>query len=68
MVKSLPLNAGDRGSIPDQGSKIKHALEQLSLCTVATEVCMLQLRLVAAKGRKSKLKKKSATFKMFLYF
>jgi hypothetical protein len=39
-------------------------LEQLSLCTVATEVCMLQLRLVAAKGRKSKLKKKSATFKI----
>ena len=30
MIKSLPLNAGDMGSIPDQGTKIPHALEQLS--------------------------------------
>ena len=49
MVKNLPCNAGETGSIPGQGAKIRHALEQLSLCTTTTEVCMLQLRLMAAK-------------------
>ena len=28
MVKNLPSNAGDMGSIPDQGTKIPHALRQ----------------------------------------
>ena len=32
MVKNLPSNAGDLGSIPSQGTKIPHALVQLSLC------------------------------------
>ena len=32
VVKNLPYNAGDVGSIPGQGSKILHATEQLSLC------------------------------------
>ena len=31
MIKNLPCNAGDMGSIPDQGTKIPHAVEQLSL-------------------------------------
>ena len=30
VVKNLPWSAGDAGSIPGWGSKIPHALEQLS--------------------------------------
>ena len=30
MVKNLPSNAGDVGSIPGQGMRIPHATEQLS--------------------------------------
>ena len=37
VIKNLPCNAGDVGSIPGQGTKIPHALEQLSLCATATE-------------------------------
>ena len=40
VVKNLPSNAGDVGSIPDQGNKILHATEQLSphaLKTTATK-------------------------------
>ena len=33
MVKNLPSNAGDVGSIPGQGTKIPHDTKQLSLCT-----------------------------------
>ena len=33
MIKNLPCNAGDMGSIPDQGTKIPHPVEQLSLHT-----------------------------------
>ena len=40
MVKNLPCNAGDAGSIPGRGTKIPHAVEQLSLCSAVTEpVC-----------------------------
>ena len=40
MVKNLPGNAGDMGSILDQGSKIPHAIEQGSPCTATLEpVC-----------------------------
>ena len=37
VVKNLPSNAGDVGSIPDQGTKIPHALGQLSPLT-ATKI------------------------------
>ena len=37
MVKNLPCNAGDVGSIPGRGTKIPHAAEQLSPCAVTTE-------------------------------
>ena len=37
MVKNLLCNAGDVGSIPGQGTKIPHALKQLSLPSVTTE-------------------------------
>ena len=31
MVNNAPYNAGDVGSIPSQGTKIPHVMEQLSL-------------------------------------
>ena len=40
VVKNLPSNAGDMGSIPGQGTKIPHAAGQLSPCATTTEpVC-----------------------------
>ena len=40
MVKNLPCNAGDSGSIPDQGTKIPHPAEQLSpLATIKGPPC-----------------------------
>ena len=37
MVRNLPSNAGDAGSIPGQGTKIPHATGQLSPHATATE-------------------------------
>ena len=37
VVKNLPCNPGDVGSIPGQGTKIPHAVEQLSLRASGTE-------------------------------
>ena len=37
VVKNLPSNAGDMGSIPGRGTKIPHAVGQLSPCTATTE-------------------------------
>ena len=37
MVKNLPSNAGVTGSIPDQGTKIPHAMGQLSLRAATRE-------------------------------
>ena len=37
VVKNLPYNAKNMGSIPGQGAKIPHATEQLSLCATTTE-------------------------------
>ena len=37
VVKNLPSNAGDTGSIPGPGTKIPHAKGQLSLRTTTTE-------------------------------
>ena len=37
MVKNPPSNAGDMGSIPGQGTKIPHAMGQLSPHTATTE-------------------------------
>ena len=49
VVKNLPCNAGDAGSIPGWGTKIPHTAEQLSLSTATTEpehpgACMPQTR------------------------
>ena len=32
LVKNLPSNSGDVGSIPGVGTKLPHAVGQLSLC------------------------------------
>ena len=37
VVKNLPSNAGDAGSIPGQGTKVPHVAGQLSLRTATTE-------------------------------
>ena len=37
VVKNLPGNAGDMGSMPGQGTEIPLASGQLSLCTATTE-------------------------------
>ena len=37
VVKNLPSNAGDMGSIPGRGIKIPHAVGQLSPCATTTE-------------------------------
>ena len=43
VVESLPPNAGDSGLIPGWGTKIPHAVGQLSLCANG-RVHILQLR------------------------
>ena len=37
VVKNLPSNSGDVGSIPGQGTKIPHTTGQLSLHAATTE-------------------------------
>ena len=44
MVKNLPSNAGDVGSIPGWGTKIPHAVGQLSLCATTTEPACAKAR------------------------
>ena len=44
MVKNLPYNAGDTGSIPGQGTKIPYAVGQLSPCATTTELACLNWR------------------------
>ena len=38
MVKNLPANAGDTGSVPDPQSQSSHAREHLGLCATTTEL------------------------------
>ena len=44
MVKNLPSNAGDAGSISGQGTKIPQAAGQLSPCATTTEFARLNER------------------------
>ena len=37
VIENLPPNSGDTGLIPGQGTKIPHAMWQLSLSTATTE-------------------------------
>ena len=48
--KKPPCNAGDVGSIPDPGTKIAHAMGQLSLCATMKDP-------VATKTRHSQINK-----------
>ena len=41
VVRNPPYNAGDVGSIPGQGTKIPHAVGQLSLRATTTELARL---------------------------
>ena len=41
MVENAPCNAGDEDSIPGQGTKIPHAVGQLSSRTTTTELAAL---------------------------
>ena len=43
MVKNLPCNVQDTGSIRDQGAKIPHATKRLSPGATTTKHCMPQL-------------------------
>ena len=62
VVKTLPFNARDNGSIPGQGTKIPQATRQLSLHATATEMAfhsqrethIPQLRLDTAKNKQIK--------------
>ena len=38
VVKNPPSNSGDAGPVPGQGTKIPHAVGQLSPCTTTTEL------------------------------
>ena len=38
VLKNPPCNAGDKGLIPDQGTKIPRAVEQLSSSATTTEL------------------------------
>ena len=56
VVKNPPANTGDMGSIPGQGTRVPHAVEQLSPSATTRESlccnersCMWQLRPKAAK-------------------
>ena len=50
MVKNLPSNVGDMGLIPGQGTKIPHALGQLSLCTARKTQCSQNKEIIFKKG------------------
>ena len=41
VVKNLPSNAADAGLIPGRGTKISHAMGQLSLWATTTELACL---------------------------
>ena len=51
MVKNLPCNAEDTGSIPDQGTKIPYALEKLSLSTTTRESVGHNLKIPRATAK-----------------
>ena len=44
VVKNLPPNAGDTGSIPGQGTKIPHVVGQVSPCAATREACIAKTK------------------------
>ena len=63
MVKNPPFNAGDGGSIPDQGTKIPRAAGQLSTCATSTEAGGLQ-PLKPARSRAHALQREACTLQL----
>ena len=53
VVKNLPSNAGDVGSIPGRGTKIPHAAGQLSSHATTTELECLNERACAPQLQSS---------------
>ena len=51
VVKNLPSNAGDSGSIPGWGTKIPHAVGAIEPMPCTTGACLLQLRPHTAKKK-----------------
>ena len=56
MVKNLPCNAGDSGSIPGQGTKVSPAVGQLSL-SAATKTQHSQSKIIRVKRISLKIHK-----------
>ena len=54
VVKNPHSNAGDMGSIPGQGTKIPHAVEQLSPSVVTREVRMRQILILRSLEPKTR--------------
>ena len=54
MVKNLPSNAGDAGSIPGQGTKIPRASGQVSPCTATREKPCAATKSLSAATKDSK--------------
>ena len=57
MVKNLPSNAEDAGSIPGRGTKIPHAMGQLSPRAKITELVLLKERALTLQLRPDAAKK-----------
>ena len=51
VVKNLPSNAGDVGSIPGWGTKIPYASQQLSLCAATIEPVLQRLGAAPTEAR-----------------
>ena len=69
VVKNLPRNSGDVGSIPGPGTKIPHASEQLSLCTTTESVYSnKKIPHAATKTRCSQIKKKKMVKMVLLHY
>ena len=56
MVKNLPCNARDMGSIPGWGTKIPPAMEQISQVPATTESCKPQLESTATEDPAGRVK------------
>ena len=53
VVKNLPDNVGDMGSIPGPANKIPHVTRQLSPCSTTTEACVPYNLCSAIRGHHS---------------
>ena len=61
MVKNLPCNAGDMGSIPGRGTQIPHVMGQLSLHTSRQNPCATVKRSHVAQPGPSAAKEKQTS-------